>query len=111
MGMYELIKEFRSKAGEQDTPPSVKLLYYELVFEFNKNYWKTDLAYSERELSILTGLSKTAINNAIKYLSEHGFIKVTKSNGRRTKFQIKSDHFPTSNRPVSDHFPTTAFIK
>ena len=106
MGMFELVKEFRSFTEGKDTPPSVKLLYYELLFEFNDNFWKTDLAYSERELSILTGMSKTAINKAINLLSDYGFIKVVRSHGRRTKFRLKSDHVPTCEKPLNDHKKT-----
>lgn len=102
MGMYELIKEFRSQTEGQDLPPSARLLYYELIFEFEESCWKTELAYSERELSILTGFSKTAINNAITKLKEFGYIKAIQSHGRRTKFKITSDHFKNLERTVFD---------
>ena len=66
MGLIELFKGFHSRAVEQEFPPSARVLYLTLLGEFNAAYWKDELAFTESELSGLTGLRKTTLHERPK---------------------------------------------
>ena len=105
MGLIELFKGFHSRAVEQEFPPSARVLYLTLLGEFNAAYWKDELAFTESELSGLTGLRKTTVHEAKEFLASRHFIKTWKKK-RVTIFKLLGDQVPTSERPSSDRQPT-----
>ena len=110
MGLIELFKEFHSQAVEKEYPATVRAMYYFFVGELNATYWKTDeLSYSERELSRLTGMSKTAVHQALQYLSDRGLIKVWRKKDKTKSFiKINSDQILTNSRPDEDQMKTSS---
>ena len=110
MGLIELFKEFHSQAVEKEYPATVRAMYHFFVGELNSRYWQTDeLSYSERELGRLTGMSKTAVHQALQYLSDRGLIKVwRKKDKTKTFIKLTSDQIKTSSRPVEDQIVTSS---
>ena len=117
MGLIELFKEFHSQAVEKEYPATVRALYHFFVGELNVKYWQTDeLSYSERELGRLTGMSKTAVHQALQYLSDRGLVKVwRKKDKTKTFIKITSDQINkicdqivTSSRPDCDQIVTSS---
>lgn len=82
MSYLDLLKEFHSRAIAEVYPPSARVLYEGLLYDFNAAYWKPELIYSERELSKLTGLSPATVHRAIKFLSDRGIIKTWRTRNK-----------------------------
>lgn len=90
MSFIDLFKEFHSDATEREFPPSARVMYDQLLYEFNARYWKEEILMSERELSRLSGLTATTTHRAVQFLCETGYIK-TKKAKRGTIFKLTSD--------------------
>ena len=109
-GLIELFKDFHSQAVEGKYPASSRALYYFFIGELNRRYWATDeLSYSERELADLVGLSKSSIHDAIKFLSDRGYVKTARNKQKtRTFFKIlTAQSTVTSCRPDDDQMATS----
>lgn len=109
MNLMVQFKAFHSRATVNKYPPSVRVLYDALLFDFNGKYWPEHCIYSQRGLSELTGLSKTAARDALIFLSQHGLLKVRSAN-RQTVIRVieldEGDQLLTDNRPITDRLLT-----
>lgn len=103
MNLISLFKSFHAKAIVSKYPPSARVLFDALLFDFNARYWPEHCIYSERALSELTGLSKTTTHEALSYLAQRGHLNVRTSK-RQTVIRITDQ--PTNERPITDQSPT-----
>ena len=99
MSFIDLFKEFHGDATERAFPPSARVLYDQLLYEFNARYWKEEILMSERELSRLSGLTAATTHRAIQFLCETGYLK-TKKAKRGTVFKLTSTKVPNSGAIV-----------
>lgn len=109
MSLINLFKEFHRDAIQQEFPPSTRVLFDTLLYKFNEAFWTDKLVLSERELISLTGLPKTTVNDAKRFLAARRIIKITPFKNK-TAYSLGDEWAklaPTTNRPVTDRSPTT----
>ena len=103
MSLIDLFKDFHHDAIQQEFPPSARVLFDTLLYKFNEAFWTDELVLSERDLTQLTSLPKTTLNEAKHFLASRHIIKVTQFKNK-TAYSLNSTFFSqTERRPVSDH--------
>ena len=90
MSLIDLFKGFHYRSTLEGFPPSARVLYFVLIGEFNARFWQTEISYSVRELSGLTGLSIASVHRATKFLADRAYIKTWRK-GNRTIFRLLGD--------------------
>ena len=93
MGFIDLFKDFHREAIRQEFPTSARVLYDILLYEFNGRYWTEEIGFSERDLSVLTGLSAATVHRAVKFLSDRNFIKTRRAK-HGTAFKLLGENVP-----------------
>lgn len=93
MGFIDLFKDFHREAIRQEFPTSARVLYDILLYEFNGRYWTEEIGFSERDLSVLTGLSAATVHRAVKFLSDRNFIKTRRAK-HGTSFKLLGENVP-----------------
>ena len=109
MSLIDLFKGFHRDAIQQEFPPSARVLFDTLLYKFNEAFWTDKLVLSERELIQLTGLPKTTVNDAKRFLAARHIIKIT-SFKNKTSYSLGDEWaklVPTNLRPVTDQSLTT----
>ena len=108
MSLIDLFKGFHCEAIKQEFPTSARTLFDTLLYKFNANFWTDELVLSERDLTQLTSLPKTTLNEAKHFLASRHIIKVTQFKNK-TAYSLNStfvsqvtDQSPTTNRPLAD---------
>lgn len=108
MSLINLFKEFHRDAIQQEFPPSTRVLFDTLLYKFNEAFWTDKLVLSERELISLTGLPKTTVNDAKRFLAARHIIKITPFKNK-TAYSLGDEWAklaPTGSRPLTDQSPT-----
>lgn len=90
MSLIDLFKGFHYRSTLEGFMPAARVLYFVLLGEFNARYWQTEISFSVRELSGLTGLSIASVHRAIKFLADRAYIKTWRK-GNRTIFRLLGD--------------------
>ena len=79
MTLIDLFRNFYAVSVEKKYPVSAKILYFTLLGEWNKRFWRDEeIDFDYRKLSELSGLSKSAVGEAVQYLANRGHIKTFK---------------------------------
>lgn len=76
MSLIDLFREFQGDAIQHTYPPMVRTLFDVVLYELNRAYWPDEIVLSERRLTEMTGLSKTGVNKAKRFLADAGWLKV-----------------------------------
>ena len=92
MNIFMLVGRFWAEYERASLTASATVLYFRLIYEANKSFWRGPLALSWSYLQGVLGLSRGTLSSAISDLKSRGLITYEKS-GKRSAFWFPESYW------------------